>query len=141
MNDPGIFEGLGMFVVLLALGVPLLLATRRHRSDMIPQIRLFVAAFTIRFAFSLLIYCGGLINILKDEDGSGWGFGVTYMERWVSSGLGVFDIPGVCMATFTQHNKGYGYMLGAVFFYTGMPYRLVAAALNCFFGALTAVFA
>src|SRR5438132_12957631 len=105
MNDPGIFEGLGMFVVLLALGVPLLLATRRHQADMMAQIRLFIAAFAIRFGLSLLIYCGGLIAILKDEDGTGWGFGVTYMERWVSSGLGFFDIPAVCMASFTQHNK------------------------------------
>ncbi len=138
-NSP--FEGFGTFICLLPLGIAAVLATRRHQGDIRIQLRIFVVAYIVRFATSLLIYTTALSKIIGDEDATGWVAGSTLADKWVREGMGFLDLPGACLGAFSGQNKGYTYLLGSFFFGTGIPYRLVAAALNCFFGALTAVFA
>src|SRR5205823_3436572 len=53
----------------------------------------------------------------------------------------LLDLPGVLLEAFTGHHRGYGYMLGGLFFITSSPYRMTAAVLNCFVGALTVLLA
>jgi len=140
-QDPGLFPGT-VLAILLALGGCLLLrATRNQRGAMLWQTRIFLLAFAIRFAVSILIYQFGLVAVLGDEDASGWIAGVQYMDTWVHHGVTLVELPVELLGAFDGYHLGYKYMLGAVFFLTGCPYRLVAAALNGFFGAMTVVFA
>jgi hypothetical protein len=44
-------------------------------------------------------------------------------------------------AAYQGHHEGYYHLIAAMFYITDAPYRLPAAALNCFFGAMTVVFA
>jgi len=141
MNDPGLIEGTAIFALLLLLGVLLLHATRLHRHDLTLQLRLFLIAYALRFALSIAIYQFGLVAVLKDEDASGWVAGVALMESWIARGIGLADFLSELLGAFEGHHQGYYYMLGALFFVTGCPGRLSAAALNGFFGAMTVVFA
>jgi hypothetical protein len=59
----------------------------------------------------------------------------------VRDGIGPIDLLSVLTGAFEGNHRGYGYLLGALFYYTDAPARLPAAALNCFFGALTVIFA
>ena len=138
MDDVGLGTGVFAFAALAALGSVLLSGTARGRTRVF-QINLFLAAFAIRFITSIIIYQFGLINALKDEDGSGWVVGVAYKEHWERERRTVADVPLMVAEAYGVQNKGYYYLLGGVFFFTGLEGRLVAAALNGFFGAMTAV--
>jgi 4-amino-4-deoxy-L-arabinose transferase-like glycosyltransferase len=129
-----------MIMVFAALGVFLLRLTRNHREGMNFQTKLFLSALGIRFLLSIITYEFGLVKVLGDEDASGWYVGVIHMQRWTKMNFGLLDLPGVLSEAFYQQNLGYHYMLGGFFFVTGLPGRMSAAALNCFFGALTVVF-
>jgi 4-amino-4-deoxy-L-arabinose transferase-like glycosyltransferase len=126
---------------LMMVGVCLLFVTVRHRTDMRAQIRLFMAAFLVRFALSIVIYRFGLVQVLHDEDASGWYNGVLYAEKWAKQDVGLLGLPGAVGEAFSQQNQGYYYLLGGFFYLTGLSARLSAAAMNGFFGALTVVFA
>lgn len=126
--------------LLAILGICLIRLTRNHRENLTFQIKLFLVSFGIRYLFSIITYEFGLIKILGDEDGSGWLIGVGNMDRWTRLHLGVLDLPSVLSGAFYQQNLGYHYMLGGLFFLTNTAGRMPAAALNCFFGALTVVF-
>ncbi|HEU4389177.1 MAG TPA: hypothetical protein VFV34_15350, partial [Blastocatellia bacterium] len=54
--------------------------------------------------------------------------------------VGLFELPGVLTGAFEGNHRGYYFLTGLLFFFTGSPARLPAAALNCLFGALTVVF-
>jgi hypothetical protein len=105
--------------------------------------RMFVTAFGVRFIFSVIIYQLGLVNVLKDEDASGWIAGVVIAQSWNEQNLGVTEIGDIIVrATMGKQNHSYtGYfnMLAVYFYLNNAPYRLVAAALNGFFGAMTVV--
>jgi hypothetical protein len=105
------------------------------------QIRLFLIAFAIRFAMAIVIYQFGLVNVLGDEDSSGWRVGVLIMEKWQADGVGLVGLPGALLQAFRDYHRGYFYLLALLFHVTGLPGRMPAAALNCFFGALTVIFA
>ncbi len=101
---------------------------------------LFCCAFALRFAMSIVIYQFGFVQVLGDEDSSGWWAGVFLQRRWEQQGVGVLSLPFVLVDVFAGSHRGYGYMLGTLFYLTSAPARLPAAALNCFIGALTVVF-
>jgi hypothetical protein len=138
-QDPDFFGGLVLFILLALVGVLVVNLTRNHRPTMRFQIKLFLCAFGTRFLVSAIIYVGGLINVLKDEDASGWVTGSALFKEWVRKRLDIVDLPSALTAAFSGQHKGYGYLVGALFYLTDDPARLPAAVLNCFVGALTVV--
>src|SRR5687768_4832658 len=140
-TDPDLPFGLVLFVILGLLGSGALYLTRQHHATLKLQLELFWTAFAVRFLASIVIYEFGLVKVLGDEDASGWVGGAGLYELWNRQGLGLLDLPSVLAGAFEGHHRGYFYMLGGLFFITDSPARLPAAALNCFFGALTVVFA
>src|SRR5687767_11503097 len=93
MTDPGLVPGLLLCFVLAVVGQAILTMTQHHRSTLGWQSRLFLCAFAIRFFVSLVVYQYGLVNVLGDEDGSGWNVGATLYEKWVIEGIGMLDLP------------------------------------------------
>ncbi|MCI0485709.1 MAG: hypothetical protein L0229_03820 [Blastocatellia bacterium] len=138
-NNPDLVSGIVFFILFGVLGYFLVSATRNHRQTRPFQLKLFYYGFAVRFALSIIIYQFGLVSVLGDEDSSGWYFGVIYYQQWER--LSLFDLPQVLMGAFEGNHRGYYYLLGTLFYFTNTPDRFVAAALNCFFGALTVVFA
>jgi 4-amino-4-deoxy-L-arabinose transferase-like glycosyltransferase len=139
MND--LPFGLLILILLAGLGIGLLSLTERHKATLRFQARLYLLALAVRFFFTLLIYEIGLIGVLGDEDASGWYFGVLQMQEWDRRDISILDLPLVLTDAFKGQHRGYGYLLGVLFYLTGAPGRISAAALNCFFGAITVVFA
>lgn len=142
MEETGLLAGLLVFLGLLLVG-SLTLAARQVRYQAFEfELRLFFVAFALRFAMSVMIYQFGLVEVLKDEDASGWWRGHDLYRAWTTQGLGLFDLPAAMAQAFdfgVGRNRGYFYLLGGFFYLTGIATRMAAAALNGFFGALTVV--
>jgi 4-amino-4-deoxy-L-arabinose transferase-like glycosyltransferase len=138
-NTPDIVSGLVIFILLGVAAVMLISATRNHRLTVSFQIKLFFYAFAIRFAASFVLYVFGLSKITGDEDSLGWYYGVVMFQQWQK--LAILDMPGVLAQAYQGTVPGYYYLTGLLFYVTKMPDRLAAAALNCFFGSLTVIFA
>jgi 4-amino-4-deoxy-L-arabinose transferase-like glycosyltransferase len=143
MNQPDNDLVFSIVLILLfaALGCFLITLTRNHYDTRVAQIKMFLAALAVRFAAAVVVYEFGLVQILGDEDSSGWYGGVTLMKEWGQNNVGLFELPGVLFEAFAGRHVGYKYLLGLLFYVTDAPARMPAAALNCFFGALTVVFA
>lgn len=135
----GLVSGLALFLLLGIVGAVVVGSDRRDRAGVRYQSTLFWTAYGIRFAMSVALYALGLIDLLRDEDGSGWVAGAVYMQDWLREGFGLFDVPFAMLRAYTEQNRGYWYMLGGLFYLTG-PSRLAAAALNCFVGSLTIIY-
>ncbi|HET9529637.1 MAG TPA: glycosyltransferase family 39 protein [Blastocatellia bacterium] len=133
--------GLVLCVLFSLIGAGAILFTRHHRDSTSLQIRLFIYAYALRFGAAIAIYQFGLVSVLGDEDSSGWMLGVFYKAQWDRNMVGLLDLPAVLSGAFEGHHRGYGYLLGLLFYVTDSPGRMPAAALNCFLGALTVVFA
>jgi len=140
MDFLGLAAGILHFVVFAGVGYLLLRMTSTHRQTLEFQTRLFFWAIAVRFAASLLIYEGGLVNTLKDEDGSGWVVGADYQQEWEGKGYSPLDATWLFLEAYKYSQRGYYYLLGVLFLITGLPGRLAAAALNCCVGGLTVVF-
>ncbi len=138
--DNELLLGIILTVAFAVIGGFLLRLTRNHRQGLKWQIKLFLIALAVRFGFSIVVYEFGLVNVLGDEDASGWAGCLALMRDWEQRYIGLVDLPGVLSEAFYKHHRGYIYMLGGLFYVTNTPGRLPAAALNCFFGALTVVF-
>ena len=130
-----------LFIGLAIFGCMAMSFTWNHRGTLRFQIALFLAAFGTRFAFSIWVYQFGLVKVLHDEDSSGWVMGVPLQQQWVQQRLTLLDLPYTLLGAFHGEHYGYKYLLGALFYVVNSPTRMVAAVLNCFFGALTVVFA
>jgi 4-amino-4-deoxy-L-arabinose transferase-like glycosyltransferase len=141
MTDIGMVPGTLLFIVLAIFGCMGLFFTWNHRNTIRFQMALFLVAFGTRFAFSIWVYQLGLINVLHDEDSSGWAMGVPLQQLWVQQRLSLLDLPSTLLGAFHGEHFGYKYLLAALFYIVNSPTRMVAAVLNCFFGALTVVFA
>lgn len=140
MPDTGLLPGLVMFLFFGIAGALMVLWTRNHRDTMSFQVKLFLVAYVIRFALSLVIYQSSFVSVLGDEDSSGWYGGVILQQRWVMQKAGLTDLPQILAGAFDGQHTGYKYLTGLLFYLTDAPYRLPAAALNCMIGALTVVF-
>jgi len=141
MNDIGMVPGTLLVIVLAIFGSMSLFFTWNHRDTVRSQIALFLVSLGMRFAFSTWVYQFGLVKILHDEDSSGWAMGIPLQRLWNLQRLSLLDLPYTLLGAFQGEHYGYRYMLGALFYVVNSPTRMVAAALNCFFGALTVVFA
>lgn len=136
LNVPG---GMILAVALAALAVGALALTRDHRDTLRFQIALLLAAFGLRLAVALVIYGGGLVEVLKDEDASGWYHSVQLLQRAAEpDGLDV-RASAIVMGALSTANQGYPYLLAAVFWLTGIIGRIPAAAVNACAAALGVV--
>ena len=138
-ENVGIVSGILVFLGLYVVGSLLLGFTWNHRSDLKSQLRLFGWASRCVSPCRSSSMSGGLINVLKDEDGSGWLVGVAFNAAWVQEGNSILDIPRLFLTSFDSHHKGFYYLLGCLYFFVE-PARLPAAALNGLFGSLTVVY-
>lgn len=138
-HTPDVISGILIAIFLGVVGWFLVSMTKTHRQTASWQAQLFLYAFLIRFALSFVIYVLGLSKVMGDEDSSGWYYGVVLSQNW--SKLPLLDLPSALLEAYSGNNRGYYYLTGAFFHLTRLPDRLVAAALNCFFGAMTVVLA
>lgn len=141
MEDPGLVSGLIVSLLLCLLGIALVFCTTRHRDRLQFQIQLLLLAFGIRFALSVAIYQFGLISVVGDEDASGWMRGAGLHWNWTHQNVGWLELPNELARAYEGSNRGYPYLLAGLFYITDSPNRLTAAAFNCFWGALTVLFA
>jgi hypothetical protein len=136
-ND--LFLGIAFLLLFAGLGSFLLASQRKYGQTRREQILLFLCALFIRFAASVAIYEMGLVNVLGDEDSSGWKAGVALSEGWDRLRWGLPNLPEIWAESYKKQNHGFLYLAGLLCFTTGTSARLPLAAMNCFFGALTVV--
>jgi 4-amino-4-deoxy-L-arabinose transferase-like glycosyltransferase len=141
MKDTGITFSILLFILLAVGGVLAINSSRNHQSTLIFQVKLFLLAIAVRFALSIVLYGFGFSSVVGDEDASGWLIGSFFYGQWSTQNVGLLNLPGVLLGAFNGNHQGYSYMVGTLFYLTGIPARLPAAALNCFFGALTVIVA
>jgi hypothetical protein len=134
-----LFAAVLFFAVLTYVGLLVVVVTEGNWEEQRLQLQLFFWAFLFRFGLCIVIYQLGLVSVLLDEDASGWVHGVDLQNLWLQRGVGLWQLPSALMGAFKGHDQGYFYLLGALFYLTSAPYRLSAAALNAFFGALMVV--
>src|SRR2546421_38843 len=115
-SDIGLAPGLALAILLAAFGILALFATRTNRSDLRFQVKLFVAAFVVRFAASLVLYQFGLSAVLGDDDAQGWAQGAVLADQWGQQHLGPMDLPFAMAEAFGRQNHGYHYLLGGFFY-------------------------
>lgn len=140
-SDNDLLLGLIMFALLSAAGCFLITLTRNHFQTRHLQMKLFLIAMAVRLAAAIAVYEFGLVNVIGDADSSGFYYGAYYAGLWRKDGIGIFELPGVLLGAFNSYHQGYYYMVGVLMFLTRSIGRMPAAVLNCFFGAMTVVFA
>jgi hypothetical protein len=138
--DNDLIFGLVLILGFAALGCLLIKYMHLQYLNRRELIKLFLIAIVVRYIAAIVIYDYGLVEVLGDEDSGGWYNGVTLMKTWMRQKVGFIDLPVVLAGAYDVQNKGYTYLVGALFYLTNAPARLPAAALNCFFGAMTIVF-
>jgi hypothetical protein len=141
MDSSNFLAGFAFYFVFLAGGMAAISAARGQFADVKPQLILYFASLTIRFAFSVGLYVGGLSTALGEDDSLGWAMGAVRVEQWTAEGLGVLDLPSVYLDSLQRQNSGYGYFVGTFQFLTNTSERLPVALLSCVAGALTVVLA
>src|SRR5882724_11650699 len=120
----GLVPGFIAFLFFGIMGLVSLNLTGNHRDRSQFQLKLFATAFALRFLFSIIIYAFGLVNVLGDEDCSGWGNGVILANQWAMQHIGIMDLPSIWRLAFDNGHRGYGFMLGTLFWFTGAGYRM-----------------
>lgn len=139
LDNNDLFLGIVFLLLFAGLGSYLLTLTRKHYQTRGEQIKLFLCALGVRFAASIVVYEFGLVNVLGDEDSSGWSVGLALSNGWEKQRLGLLSLPEIWAEAYERHHMGFQYLAGLFFFITGASARLPLAAMNCFFGALTVV--
>jgi len=137
--DNDLFLGIAFALLFAGLGSYLLTLTRQHYQTRHEQIKLFLCAFGVRFAASIIVYEMGLVSVLGDEDSGGWLYGVFLSNGWNKQHLGLLSLPEMWAEAYDKHHMGYAYLSGLFYYVTGTSARMPVAAMNCFFGALTVV--
>lgn len=140
MQDNDIYFAIILILLFATLGCFLITLTRHHYQTKQEQIKIFLVALGARFVASIAVYEFGLAKVLGDEDSGGFYRGLVLAYQWGKQQVGLFELPGVLAEAYQKHHEGYYYMVGALSHITETSGRLPAAALNCFFGALTVVF-
>jgi hypothetical protein len=105
------------------------------------EMRLFLTALGLRFIASLALYEFGLVDVIKDEDASGWLNGVLVYEDWVRRDVSIFQLPHEWAQPFVHifGTRGYAFLIGTLFYLTDLPASLPAAVISNVCGAATAV--
>lgn len=123
------------------IGSLLILLTRNHQQTKHWQIKLFIIALAVRYAFSIAVYEFGMDKILGDADSIGFMYGFSISNGWKWSNTGLFELPAKLLAAFQGNHLGYYYLVALFAYFTGAIGRMPVAAMNCFFGAMTVIFA
>src|SRR5687767_12406118 len=116
-NDP--FLGVIFLLLFAGLGSFLLKLTREHSQSSREQIRLFLCALGVRFAASIVVYEMGLVNVLGDDDSSGWRSGLALSDEWDKQQLDLLSLPEIWGEAYEKQNRGFQYLAGLFFFITG----------------------
>jgi len=127
---------------LIMLGGVAIMATLANRFTLNFQFKIYSAAVALRLMLAVAIYSLGLLQVLGDEDSSGWWGGVVLQDQWALHHTPFYELPMEMFQSFTlkgQHHLGYQYLVGFLLSFTSGPNRLVVASLNCVIGALTVV--
>lgn len=130
-----------VILMLGGFGVLLINLTKNHYQTRYLQTQMFLVALVIRYAASIAIYEFGLDKVLGDADSIGYAFGFSISAGWRQSNIGIFELPAALFPAFSGNHLGYYYLVALFVHLTGAVGRMPVAALNCFFGALTVVFA
>lgn len=140
-TDNDLLLGIVLLFLLAGAGCFLITLTRHHFETRYLQFKLFLVALLVRFAASVVVYEFGLVNVIGDADSSGYFMGAWHAGMWRKQGIGLFDLPGVLAGALGSYHEGYYYMVGTLMYLTGSVGRMPVAVLNCFYGAMTVVFA
>src|SRR5262245_59307834 len=125
MDSNNFLSGIISAFLLAIAGRLAILLTANHRSSLGFQQSLWLAAFVVRFAISVLLYGVGLAATLVGEgDDSGWYGGVVLRETWEARGLGPLDWPLALLETYNARDPGYVYLLAVYFSVTRAPSQL-----------------
>src|SRR5215831_2541759 len=125
------------FPILWLLGL-ILTTAGRPGEERRALARLFNLGFLLRVAVVIIVYSFGLVNVLGDDDSSGWYGSWGIAQAW----RGDFQLTPVqpdFMLALRQPNQGYYYLAGAFLYVIGAPSRLALAMLSALAGALTVV--
>ncbi len=142
LNLTDVASGTIAVFLLAVVGCLSLLLTRNHRSGLHRQCILFLCALVIRFLLSISIYATDLHSVVVgDGDDSGWEGGLGVIRDWEYQRLGLLDLPTALLGAFEGQHRGYFYVLAIYLSIVPLRSQLAAAALSCFCGAITAVFA
>ncbi len=133
-----------IFFIIGILGVQI-----THQRDTVKeQTQLFIVAYLARITMILIVYYGGLIEVLKDEDSSGWVAGYVLYNDWVQAGYSIFSLPQAIikyaqsqLALNSSLHFGYTVILATEFFVLSMPGRMTAAVLGALVGSWIPVLA
>src|SRR6266478_4356254 len=119
MDDAGLASGLILFAIFTVIGI-VMFRSSQGSEDSDFAIRLFCAAFAIRFAASIILYVFGLVDVIKDEDANGWLVGKSWAEQWARDGLTFFELPVKFAESYALHHKGYYYLIAILYYVTSM---------------------
>jgi hypothetical protein len=129
---------LAVFPVLCVSGL-ILIAAGRPPEEKRALTRLFMLSFLLRVAVAIAIYRFGLVDVLGDEDSSGWFGGWGIAQAWRGDPAFVGVNPSLLQA-LGRANHGYGYLAAIFLYLIGAPSRLSLAMLSALAGALTVGF-
>jgi hypothetical protein len=141
MSNSAVPFAILLFILLSVGGILAINTSLNNRSTLQFQVKIFLIAILVRFVLSIVLYEFGFAKVIGDEDSSGWMIGSFFYGQWITQNVGLLSLPTVLMGAFDGNHFGYAYMVGTLFYLTGVAARLPAAALNCFFGALTVIVA
>jgi len=126
---------LAVFPVLWGLGL-MLTATGRPTEEKRTLARLFTLSFLLRIAIMICVYRFGLVDVLGDEDSSGWFAGWGIAQAWRGDPAFAAVKPDF-MQALGQGNPGYAYLAAVFLYLIDAPSRLSLAMLSALAGALT----
>lgn len=123
-------------ILFIALGVATSLALQlvRDQGERTFLMRLFWVAFGLRFAFTLLFYATGLINLLGGADDTGWEGMWGLSQLW--QGFGPDPLSSVYARDVIQANLGWRYFGTNFYYLLGEGSQSALSVLNCYANTL-----
>lgn len=130
------------FALLVILGFGFLgskfIRSTADKQDIPFELGAFLLAFSLRLWAGYLLYGYGLVNIVKDEDASGYYGGWIQAERWGREGIETI-FSDMFSALTSRYNIGQHIVWGLILYVIDVPSRLAVSATNSFCGAMTAI--
>lgn len=135
-------------IICLAFGVVFLHVFMRDPVERVIVLRLFIAAYLVRIAFTWLIYKAGLESLSGGEDNI-WLLSWAQSRVWwaKAQGLYVASVPYdwaypetfLSIWTTAKRNSAHNYFYTYFFYWLNVPSQMALAFVNCLAGAATTV--
>jgi 4-amino-4-deoxy-L-arabinose transferase-like glycosyltransferase len=138
LTTPNDVVAVVVFPVLWIAGSALA-ASRLEREERAAAVRLFALSYLLRVGLAIVIYHLGVVNVVGDEDSSGWYAGWGYAQSWRGDPEYALIHPDL-MQALQRSNQGYYFLAGGWLYALGAPSRVSLAFLSAFAGGLTTVF-